>query len=249
MAGRILTAEGLRDAPERVLVVVAHPDDIDFGTAGTVAQLTSAGAHVAYCLVTSGEAGEDDMTVSTEELAATREAEQTAAAEKVGVDVLYFLHHPDGMVEASLQLRCDIARVIRIEKPEVVITQSPIRSLDSTYGSHPDHIETAEATMRAVYPDARNPRAFTSELLDEGFAPHTVSEMWIGLTEPDLFIDTTDVFDKKLAALRSHVSQVAKRDAEFDLEKLLREWGARLADQGGMPAGRLAEAFRVVNTA
>ncbi len=100
-----------------------------------------------------------------------------------------------------------------------------------------------------MYPDARNPRAFTAELLDQGHQPHTVSEMWIGLTDPDLFIDTTDVFDKKLAALRSHASQVAKRDAEFDLEKLLREWGARLAQQGGMPEGRLAEAFRVVNTA
>jgi len=249
MAGRILTAEGLRDAPDRVLVVVAHPDDIDFGTAGTVAQLTSAGTHVAYCLVTSGEAGEDDMTISTEELARTREAEQTEAAEKVGVDTLYFLHHPDGLVHNSFELRCDIARIIRVEKPDVVITQSPIRNLDSTYGSHPDHIETAEATMRAVYPDARNPRAFTAELLDKGFEPHTVPEMWIGLTEPDLFIDTTDVFDKKLAALRSHASQVAKRDAEFDLEKLLREWGERLAMQGGMPEGRLAEAFRVVNSA
>lgn len=249
MAGRILTAEGPRDAPDRVLVVVAHPDDIDFGTAGTVAQLTSAGTHVAYCLVTSGEAGEDDMTVSAEELARMREAEQTAAAEKVGVDTLHFLHHPDGAVQNTLELRCDIARVIRLERPDVVITQSPVRDLDSTYRSHPDHIETAEATMRAVYPDARNPRAFTAELLDQGHQPHTVSEMWIGLTEPDLFIDTTDVFDKKLAALRSHVSQVAKRDEEFDLAKLMREWGERVALEGGMPEGRLAEAFRVVNTA
>jgi LmbE family N-acetylglucosaminyl deacetylase len=163
--------------------------------------------------------------------------------------MLYFLHHPDGMVQNSFELRRDIARTIRIEKPDVVITQSPLRNLDSTYGSHPDHIETAEATMRAVYPDARNPRAFTSELLDQGYEPHTVPQMWIGLTEPDLFIDTTDVFDKKLAALRSHASQVSKRDAEFDLEKLLREWGERLASQGGMPEGRLAEAFRVVDTA
>ncbi|MGI9605172.1 MAG: PIG-L deacetylase family protein [Acidimicrobiales bacterium] len=248
MTAQILTSTGLIDAPERVLVVVAHPDDIDFGTAGTVAQLTAAGSYVAYCLVTSGEAGEDDMTVSSADLATMREAEQTAAAEKVGVDVLHWLHHPDGQVESNLRLRLDIARVIRIEKPNVVITQSPFRNLDSTYGSHPDHAETAEATLRAVYPDARNPRAFTTELLDKGFAPHTVEQVWVGQSDPDLFIDTTDVFDKKLAALRSHASQVAKRDAEFDLEKLLREWGERLARNGDMPDGRIAEAFRAVDT-
>jgi len=248
VAGQILSSEGLVDAPERVLVVVAHPDDIDFGTAGTIAQLTSAGSHVAYCLVTSGEAGEDDMTVTSEVLASMREAEQTAAAEIVGVDTLHWLHHADGMVERGLPLRRDIARIIRIEKPNVVITHSPFRNLESTYGSHPDHLETAEATLRAVYPDARNPRAFTTELLDQGFAPHAVREAWVGHTEPTFFVDTTDVFDKKIAALRAHQSQVAKRDEEFDLEKVMREWGERIAKLGNMADGRLAEGFAVVNT-
>lgn len=247
--GKIPTSQGPRLAPSRVLVVVAHPDDIDFGVAGTVAHLTEAGSHVAYCLVTSGEAGEDDMTVTAEELAATREAEQTAAANKVGVQTLHWLHHPDGMVEPGLELRCDIARVIRIEKPDLVITQSPFRNLESTYGSHPDHLATAEATMRAVYPDARNPRSFTDQLLEQGFAPHTVPEMWVSQNEPDLFVDITDVFDRKIAALRSHASQVAKRDADVDLNVMLGEWGERLAKLGDMPAGRRAEAFRVVNTA
>ncbi len=236
------------DAPARVLVVVAHPDDIDFGSAGTVAQLTAAGSHVAYCLVTSGEAGEDDMTVTSEELATMREAEQTAAAAVVGVTDVHWLHHPDGMVENNFLLRCDIARVIRIEKPDVVITQSPFRNLDSTYGSHPDHMEAAEATLRAVYPDARNPRAFTEELLDEGFEPHAVGEVWVGQNDPTLFVDITDAFDRKLEALRSHQSQVAKRDAEFDLGKVMGEWGQRLAKQGGLDEGRLAEAYRVLDT-
>lgn len=250
VAEQILTSDGMVDAPARVLVVVAHPDDIDFGTAGTVAQLTGAGAHVAYCLVTSGEAGEDDMTVSSEELAATREAEQTAAAAVVGVTEVYWLRHPDGMVQNGLELRRDIARVIRIEKPDVVITQSPFRNFDSTYGSHPDHLETAEATIRAVYPDARNPRAFTRELLDQGFLPHTVPTMWIGQQgDANLFIDTTDVFEKKIEALRHHISQVAKRDAEFDLSKIMREWGERIARQGQMEDGRLAEGYRVLETA
>jgi len=233
---------------------VAHPDDIDFGVAGTVAELTKAGSYVAYCLVTSGEAGEDDMTVTTDELRTMREAEQTAAAEKVGVDTLHFLRHPDGMVEANPALRCDIARVIRIEKPDVVITQSPERNYDSVYGSHPDHLETAEATLRAVYPDACNPRAYTKELLDEGYEPHSVPHTWISQVEQNMFVDITDSFDTKIEALRSHESQVAKRDEEFDLSKVMREWGERLAalaiKQGidHFSNDRIAEAYRVLNT-
>ena len=264
MSAKFLTADGPIDIPKRVLVVVAHSDDIDFGFAGTVAQLTRAGSHVAYCLATSGEAGEDDMTVSSEELSAMREAEQTAAAAEVGVNSLHWLHHPDGLVEANHALRRDISRVIRIEKPDVVITQCPERNYDSVYGSHPDHTETAEATLRAVYPDARNPRAFTAELLDEGYEPHAVPSVWISHVDQDLFVDITDTFEAKLRALRSHQSQVAKRDAEFDLEKMMRAWGERLSaaavkkgvDHFSGEAERsssndvvLAEAFRVLNTA
>lgn len=263
MSGQFLTSDGPIDIPERVLVVVAHPDDIDFGVAGTVAELTKAGSYVAYCLVTSGEAGEDDMTVSSEELAAVREAEQTAAAAEVGVTSLHWLRHPDGMVEANFDLRRDISRIIRIEKPDVVITQSPERNYDSVYGSHPDHTETAEATLRAVYPDARNPRAFTAELLDEGYEPHAVPNVWIAHVDQTLFVDITDSFESKLRALRSHQSQVAKRDEEFDLEKVMRQWGERISAAAAEkdiahfsgngetldPANTLAEGFRVLNTA
>ena len=263
MTTHFLTVDGPIELPERVLVVVAHPDDIDFGVAGTIDQLTKAGSHVAYCLVTSGEAGEDDMTVDADELAAMREAEQTAAAGEVGVTSLHWLHHPDGMVQNDLKLRCDISRNIRIEKHDVVITQSPERNYDSMYGSHPDHTETAEATLRAVYPDARNPRAFTAELLDAGHEPHAVSQVWISHVDRGLFVDITGSFDAKLRALRSHQSQIAKRDAEFDLDNVMREWGERLAhdavsagiahfDGNGEsldPDNRLAEGYRVLNTA
>ena len=259
MNGHFLTADGPIEIPDRVLVVVAHPDDIDFGIAGTVDQLTKAGSHVAYCLVTSGEAGEDDMTVDATELAAMREAEQTAAAAEVGVTELHWLHHPDGMVQNDLKLRCDISRIIRIEKPDVVITHPPYRRFESTYGSHPDHVETGEAAIRAVYPDARNPRAFTAELLDQGYEPHTVPHMWISAVEQNLFVDITDSFDSKMRALRSHASQVAKRDAEFDLEKLMREWGERhsvVAIESGVDyfgsgetPSRLAESYRILDCA
>jgi LmbE family N-acetylglucosaminyl deacetylase len=244
--GEILTSNGLLRAPERVLVVVAHPDDIDFGSAGTIATLVKAGSYVAYCLVTSGDAGDDDMTVPQAELAAMRETEQTAAAAVVGVTELHWLHHPDGRVVADLNLRRDISRVIREVKPDVVIAQSSERNWDRIYASHPDHLATGEATMAAVYPDARNPRAHT-ELLDEGFAPHAVGQVWVTGLEPTVYVDITDVFEAKCDALRAHVSQTAKMGDR--LPTLLSEWGEQMAVRGGLDKGRLAEGFRVVNTA
>ena len=240
--GVILTDQGEIEAPARALIIVAHPDDIDFGMAGTVAALTSAGCHVAYCLATSGEAGDDDMSHTPEELAAMRQAEQTAAAAKVGVSELHWLGHPDGMVVADLGLRRDIARVIRISRPDVVLCQTTIPNWDHIYISHPDHLATATAAMAAVYPDSRNPRAFP-ELLDEGHKPHSVSEIWLIGTEPNRWIDITDSFDCKVSALREHRSQTAEMD---DLEGRLREWAADTAAAGNLPGGRLAEAYRVV---
>jgi LmbE family N-acetylglucosaminyl deacetylase len=245
MAGELLTADGPIDAPERVLVVVAHPDDIDFGTAGTVATLTEAGSHVAYCLATSGEAGDDDMTVPAEQLAAMREGEQTAAAAEVGVTDLHWLHHPDGAVVADMGLRRDISRIIRIERPNVVITQSPERNWDRIYGSHPDHLAAAEATMAAVYPDSRNPRAHP-ELLEEGHKPHTVDKVWVMGLKPNLTVDVTDVFDRKIAALQAHHSQTGWMGER--LPEMLTEWARERGEKGGLLDGRLGESFRLVNT-
>lgn len=242
---QIMTADGPIDAPERVLVVVAHPDDIDFGSAGTAAVLTNAGSHVAYCLVTSGDAGDDDLTVTAEALAAMREGEQTAAAAEVGVEVLHWLHHPDGRVVASLDLRRDISRIIRIERPNVVITQSPERNWDRIYGSHPDHLATAEATIAAVYPDSRNPRAHP-ELLEEGHLPHTVDKVWVTGLKPNLTIDITDVFDRKIAALRAHESQTGWMGDR--LPEMLTEWALERGQKGGLDEGRFGESFRLVNT-
>ncbi len=242
----LLTDGDPRPAPERVLVVCAHPDDVDFGAAGTVAALTAAGSTVAYCLVTSGEAGSDHLDLPAEELAALRHREQTAAAAAVGVDDLTFLGHPDGALEPTLAVRRDIAGVIRRFRPDVVITQSPERMLDRIVASHPDHLAAGEATLCAVYPDARNPRAFP-ELRGEGLEPHVVGEVWLmAHAGADLRIDVTDSFDKKIAALRAHDSQTGHRD---DLEEMIRGWLTLNAEAGAMGPGRLAEAFRVVPTA
>ena len=135
---------------KRALVVVAHPDDVDFGSAGTIATLTGRGVDVAYCLVTSGDAGGDGSTLTREERSEIRETEQRAAGREVGVTNITFLRWPDGQVEPTLLLRREIARVIRTHRPDLVITQSPERNWERMRASHPDHMASGEATMRAA---------------------------------------------------------------------------------------------------
>lgn len=235
----------LSEPPARVLTIVAHPDDIDFGTAGTQARLVDAGSEVTYCLLTSGEAGMPE-DLPRAEVAQLRESEQRAAAAAVGVTDVRFLGLPDGRLVADLHLRCAISRVIREVRPELVICQSPERRWESVYASHPDHLAAGEATIAAVYPDARNPHAHV-ELLAEGLEPHAVPEVWVAGLEPvDVFVDITDVLDRKVAALGAHSSQVSER---FDPSVLLRDWAAETTSRLGLPDGRLTEAFRRISTA
>jgi LmbE family N-acetylglucosaminyl deacetylase len=245
MARDEVGGNGRDDGVERVLVVTAHPDDVDFGAAGTVATLTEAGIEVSYCIVTDGDAGGFDAAVPRSAIPAIRQAEQRAAAEVVGVSEVHFLGHPDGGVMPTIELRRDISRVIRQVRPQRVITQSPERNYTRIYASHPDHLATGEAALCAVYPDARNPFAH-AELLDEGYEPWSVREVWmmIGM-RPDVYVDITDVFDRKMKALLSHVSQMPDPDG---LEPRIREWGEAIARSGKLPTGRLAEGFQRVDT-
>jgi LmbE family N-acetylglucosaminyl deacetylase len=230
----------------RVLVITAHPDDVDFGAAGTIAQWTDAGLDVSYCVVTNGEAGGNDPEVSRTEMAAIRQAEQTAAAKQVGVHELHFLGYPDGRLETSIALRRDIARVIRLRRPDRVVCQSPERNYARMGASHPDHRAAGSAALDAVYPDSRNPFAFPELLTEEKLEPWTVREVWIsGSPAPTTYVDITDTFARKVAALRCHVSQISDPD---ELEGFLRTWLGRAAVQGGLPEGRLAEMFQVLQT-
>ncbi len=234
------------DGIERILVVTAHPDDVDFAAAGSVAVWTDAGVEVAYCIATDGEAGGEDLTLPRSEMATIRRREQREAAARVGVTDVTFLGFPDGRLQADLDLRLGISRVVRRFRPDRVVTQSPERNWARIYASHPDHLAAGEAAACAVYPDSRNPFAFP-ELLDEGLEPHTVPEMWIMTTErADRAVDATDSFDRKLAALRSHRSQVGDGD---HLDELLRTWMSGTALAAGLPDGRFAEAFLLVSTA
>jgi LmbE family N-acetylglucosaminyl deacetylase len=231
---------------ERILVVTAHPDDVDFGAAGSVAAWTEQGIDVSYCIVTDGEAGGSDRSVSRADVAEIRRAEQTAAAACVGVSDIHFLGHPDGRVEASIALRGDISRVIRQVRPQRVVTQSPTRNFQRIYASHPDHLAAGEAALCAVYPDARNPFAHTQLLDDEGLEPWTVAEVWMmTASEVNVHVDTTEVIDRKVKALLSHTSQIADADA---MDNLIRQWGAATAKGLGLPEGSYAEAFQRIET-
>ena len=228
---------------QRALVVAAHPDDVDFAAAGTIAAWTTAGMDVAYCIATYGDAGGFDDT-PREQMPQLREAEQRAAAKVVGVDDITFLGYPDGAVTVSLDLRRDIARQIRRVRPQRVLVPSPERNWTRIPASHPDHLAVGEAAMCAVYPDARNPFAFPELLAAEGLDAWTTPEVWVVAAEhPNHYVDITDTFDTKVAALRAHVTQTGHRD---DLEEMLRGWHSANAEAADMPEGRLAEAFRVV---
>src|SRR5689334_17112596 len=199
---------------ERALVVTAHPDDVDFGFAGMVATMTDAGIDVTYCIVTDGDAGGSETGTPRAEMGPLRQEEQTAAAAVVGVHALHFLGYPDGRVEATLDLRRDISRVIRQVRPHRVLMQSPELNLDRIYGSHPDHLAAAAAALAAVYPDARN-RWAHPELESEGHEPWTVPQVWMGAGAAEVthFIDITDSVERKIEALLCHKSQLP--DPEF----------------------------------
>jgi LmbE family N-acetylglucosaminyl deacetylase len=231
---------------QRILLVAAHPDDVDFGVAGTTATWTAAGVEVSYCICTDGDAGGFDPVVDRADIPGIRRAEQEAAGKEVGVSDIHFLGYQDGRLEVTHELRRDISRVIRQVKPQRMVIQSPERNWKRLPASHPDHLAAGAAAIAAIYPDARNPFAHPELLRDEGLDAWTVSEAWLmAHAENDHFVDITDVFDRKLAALRAHASQTAHMD---DLEDRMRGWFSATAAMGGLPEGRLAEAFKVIPT-
>jgi len=228
---------------QRALVITAHPDDVDFGAAGTVATWTDSGVKVSYCVVTDGDAGGFDANVPRERIGPIRRDEQRAAATEAGVSDVYFLGYPDGRLVVSFELRRDLARVIREVRPQRVVCQSPERNMVRIYASHPDHLAAGEAAVSAVYPDARNPFAYP-DLAD--LEAWTVPELWVmGSERTNRYVDITDVFERKKAALRAHVSQMEGID---DLDALLKGWNGENARVAGMPEGHYAEGFWVMDT-
>ena len=244
-AGRTLLLMLEDSAVERVLVVTAHPDDVDFGASGTIAQWTARGIEVHYCILTNGDQGGFDDT-PRDQMGPLRQREQRAAGDILGVSTIEFLGHRDGHLAPSVELRGEVVRAIRRVRPQRMVIISPDRNWSRIQASHPDHMAAGEIAIQAVYPDARNEFAFPG-LLEQGFQPWTVEEVWV-MWAPTLnhYVDITSTMDKKIAALKSHVSQTSHNP---ELENMVRERSAMLAEEAGFPAGHYAEGFMVVQTA
>ncbi|HEY3062189.1 MAG TPA: PIG-L deacetylase family protein [Chloroflexota bacterium] len=195
-----------------VLVVMAHPDDAEFGCGGTIARWASAGKEINYVLCTSGDKGSSDPNAVPYQLAKTRRAEQINAAHALGARDVVFLSYEDGVLRNTLELRRDIVRQIRRFKPDAVICQDPtMRFGGNRYLNHPDHRAAGDACLDAVYPSARDPHVFP-ELLIEELLPHKVREVFMSTQQnADLWIDITECFERKLEGLRQHTSQVGDR--------------------------------------
>ena len=227
--------------PKRALVIMAHPDDIEFSCAGTIARWTDHGTEVCYVLVTSGDVGTMKDGITREQAREIREREQRAAAAVCGVDDVVFLREPDGMVQATLDLRKRLVREIRRFKPEVVICGDPtVLWVGEGYINHPDHRAAALAAVDAIFPAAGQPNLF-SEIEEEGFQAHKPRKVYVSTwaENPDVYVNITESIDKKIEALQAHASQMDG----WDPEPMVKEWASTRAKGKEMI---YAEAFKVV---
>jgi LmbE family N-acetylglucosaminyl deacetylase len=221
--------------PAQVMVVTPHPDDAEYGVAGTVARWAREGTEIVYIVCTNGDKGSSDTNTKPEELAKIRQQEQLAAAKLLGVREVIFLGHPDQGLEDTPEFRKEIVRLIRKYRPETVVTADPHRR----YIWHRDHRITGRVTLDAIFPYARDPHSYP-DLLDEGLQPHKVREVLLWASEdPNYRSNITDTFDIKVAALRCHESQVGQNPSR-NLEQWLRERHRTMAEGEDF---ELAEAF------
>jgi LmbE family N-acetylglucosaminyl deacetylase len=235
------------DEVERALVVVAHPDDAEFWAGGTIARWTDAGVAVTYCVLTDGDAGGYDLEVPRTAIPSMRRSEQRRAAAILGVQDLRFFGLREGELQpGSQELRRELVRVIRQVRPQRVVTWSPEWNWQRFRSCHPDHRATGESTLDAVYPDAGNPFAHLPLLEEAGLKAWTVAEAWLlNSADPNHYVDVTETFDRKVAAVQAHASQVGNRE---NLAEELRRRIASNSVPAGLSADRLAEAFQVVAT-
>ncbi|MSP13921.1 MAG: PIG-L family deacetylase [Chloroflexi bacterium] len=220
------------------MVVFAHPDDPDFSVAGTVAVWTQAGSEVVYVLCTSGNVGSHEPGMTRERIAALREVEQRAAAAAVGVKEVIFLHHDDGTLQPTLELRRELVREMRRFRPNVLVCGDPVAFLyGDSYINHPDHRAAAQAALEAVFPAVSMPLVFP-DLLQEGFEPHRVNEVWVtDSTTTNTYVDISQVVDRKIAALRCHTSQMEN----WDPTEMVKKWATETGQEVGLP---MAEGYR-----
>lgn len=230
------------DGPQRILVVLAHPDDPEFFCGGSIARWVAAGHVVSYCLLTCGDKGTQDRNLTSDELCNIRNKEQMAAAKVLGVTQVRFLDYPDGYLVPDLNLRKDITREIRREKPDILVTCDPLNLyVRDTYINHPDHRAAGQATLDAVFPAARDHLNFVELWRDEGLEPHNVREVWVSLPlEPNVNLDVTEFWEVKIRALSQHKSQID------NFEELAERMRKRIAPDTSPENPRYEEPFRKI---
>ncbi len=217
-----------------VLVVMAHPDDAEFGCGGTIATWAAAGKEINYVLCTSGDKGSSDLNMSPFELGRIRRREQTEAAHALGAKDVVFLNYADGTLRNTIDLRRDIVREIRRFRPDAVICQDPLqRWVGNRYLNHPDHRAAGDACLDAVYPSARDPHVFP-DLLVENLMPHKVREVYVSSNaNADVYVDISECIDRKLEGLRKHESQVGANWQQ--VVERVKERSHALAESQGLP--------------
>ena len=212
---------------ESAMVIYAHPDDAEFGSSGTVAKWIREGVEVTYVMVTNGASGSSDPEMTRERLTEIRAKEQRDAAEILGVKNVVFLGFEDGYLYPTLEVRKAVAREIRKGRPDAIITQDPTnRWWPPSYINHPDHIAVGEVVMRSINPDASTRLMFPELWQEEKLEPHKPKALFVvSFTDPDTFVDITDVMDLKVKALEAHVSQVG----EWPVGEFIRERNKQIA--------------------
>jgi len=201
--------------PQKVLVILAHPDDPEFFCGATLARWTNAGHKVVYWLLTCGDKGASDLDTNPGELCSDRHSEQRAAASILGVNEVNFLDYPDGYLVPDLSLRKEITRIIRKECPDILMTCDPkTLYIGDNRINHPDHRAAGQVVLDAAFPAAGNPLYFPDLISQEGLLPHTPREVWIsGTLDPNIAMDVTDLWEIKICALYEHRSQIGDREA------------------------------------
>ncbi len=227
------------DGPKKILVILAHPDDPEFFCGATIARWTSTGHIIHYVLLTRGDKGAQDRSLSPEAISSLREKEQQAAAQSLGVKSVRFLNYADGYLVPDLTLRKDIVRVIRQERPDILVTCDPLNFISDTHINHPDHRAAGQAVVDAVFPAAGNPFFFPELMDEEGLMPHTVREVWMSISmQPNLVLDVTEYWPRKIEALQSHASQIG------DPAKFVERMKTRKVTDSPEEAPRYEERFR-----
>jgi LmbE family N-acetylglucosaminyl deacetylase len=242
MTGDIAQSPDTWEKPQKILVILAHPDDPEFFCGATLARWARAGHEIHYLLLTSGDKGFDDPTATSDHICAVRQAEQNAAAAIIGVKSVRFLSQEDGYLVPSIELRREVVRAIRQIKPDILVTCDPTHLFAGDYYiNHPDHRYAGQVVLDAVFPAVNNPFFFPELIKNEGLQPHKVREVWISLTgNPTVTLDVTDTWSIKVRALKEHKSQIGD---PVEFEQRMR---ARKSEKSTEENEYYEENFRVI---